>query len=241
VRSRQLCAANDRNSRAVKGYWHALAWPDVGANQDKNIDAVFYACEMTSESERSWLSADAFSRSRRGIVSALRGSVLELGPGRGLNFGDFSKDIGWTGLDQSARHNVRLRQRALEHGFRPTLIRASAEAMPVANNSFDAVIASDVLCSVKNPNQVLSEIIRVLRPGGFYCFFEHVVPLRGGSRTVVSALAPLSIRWGKGCDPSRDSWRVIENAGFAYVDMTWHLTNTFGVKIPRIGGIARRR
>jgi len=46
-------------------------------------------------------------------------------------------------------------------------IIASAESIPVADRSFDAVLLTQVLEHVPSPTIVLRELLRVLRPGGF--------------------------------------------------------------------------
>jgi ubiquinone/menaquinone biosynthesis C-methylase UbiE len=40
--------------------------------------------------------------------------------------------------------------------------------------SFDAVIETLVLCSVNNVEESLQEIQRVLKPGGLFCYLDHV-------------------------------------------------------------------
>lgn len=59
-------------------------------------------------------------------------------------------------------------------GLELTLVKGGAESLPMADGSFDAVVSTLVLCSVADPAQVLREVHRVLRPGGRYCFIEHV-------------------------------------------------------------------
>lgn len=46
------------------------------------------------------------------------------------------------------------------------LLRASGEALPFCDGSFNGVICECVLCLLSNPAQALGEIFRVLRPGG---------------------------------------------------------------------------
>ena len=42
------------------------------------------------------------------------------------------------------------------------------------DESFDAVIETLVLCSVNSVEKSLQEIQRVLKPGGVFCFLDHV-------------------------------------------------------------------
>ena len=42
------------------------------------------------------------------------------------------------------------------------------------DESFDAVIETLVLCSVNNVEESLQEIQRVLKPGGLFCYLDHV-------------------------------------------------------------------
>ncbi len=51
-------------------------------------------------------------------------------------------------------------------GARTAAARASADAMPLADASFDVVVLTQVLEHVRRPAAVLAEIARVLRPGG---------------------------------------------------------------------------
>jgi ubiquinone/menaquinone biosynthesis C-methylase UbiE len=70
---------------------------------------------------------------------------------------------------------------------------------------------------------VLAEVRRVLRPGGSFIFFEHVAAPPGTwSRRLQRAWAPYSRRFDAGCDPTRETWRPIEAAGFQHLDMQWY-------------------
>ena len=50
-----------------------------------------------------------------------------------------------------------------------------AEQLPANDASFDAAVASLVLCSVADQDTALGELYRVIRPGGQLRFFEHVL------------------------------------------------------------------
>ena len=50
-----------------------------------------------------------------------------------------------------------------------TLVQGSAESLPFADNSFDVVSCLQVLEHLKDPDKAISELKRVLKPGGFVC------------------------------------------------------------------------
>jgi ubiquinone/menaquinone biosynthesis C-methylase UbiE len=55
-----------------------------------------------------------------------------------------------------------------------TLTRAAVERFPFSDASFDSVVVTLVLCSVRDPEHGLHEIGRVLKPGGSLLLLEHV-------------------------------------------------------------------
>jgi ubiquinone/menaquinone biosynthesis C-methylase UbiE len=54
------------------------------------------------------------------------------------------------------------------------VVRASADALPFPDASFDAVVSTMVLCTVPDPVAAVAEVRRVLRPGGRLLYLEHV-------------------------------------------------------------------
>jgi ubiquinone/menaquinone biosynthesis C-methylase UbiE len=104
------------------------------------------------------------------------------------------------------------------------------------------VLSSLVLCSVADPGQVLSEVRRVLRPGGRFVFVEHVAaaegtPLRRLQRWVRGP-------WGwcfEGCSCDRDLAALVRAAGFGSVDIdSYRLRSPFLPFNPQIAGVATR-
>lgn len=55
---------------------------------------------------------------------------------------------------------------AAEHGVEP--IQASAEALPFTDDSFDVVVAGEILEHVQDLDATVTEALRVLRPGGLF-------------------------------------------------------------------------
>ena len=84
----------------------------------------------------------------------------------------------------------------------------------------DDVICSLVLCTVDNPDAVLTEARRILRPGGRFRFVEHVAARAWSPRRWLQHAIRRPWRWVyEGCDLCRDTASAIERAGFSVVDI----------------------
>ena len=114
----------------------------------------------------------------------------------------------------------------------------SAERLDVEDATADAVVSTLVLCSVADLAAVLKEIRRVLKPGGRFVFIEHVAAPQGTwLRRAQRAFRPLSKTFADGCQPDRETWRAIEAAGFAQVDLE-HFRAPAPIISPHIAGVA---
>jgi ubiquinone/menaquinone biosynthesis C-methylase UbiE len=78
------------------------------------------------------------------------------------------------GIDISERMLKRARQRAEELGKAIELHQMDAQRLDFADDSFDTAVATFVFCSVPDAVQGLSELRRVVRPGGKVFLLEHV-------------------------------------------------------------------
>ena len=143
-------------------------------------------------------------------IAPLRGRVLELGPGLGANL-PYLRHTPWTGLEPSAA----MRERLLKRDAPGPLLSGVAEAIPLPDGSVDAVVGTLVLCSVRDPVQVLTEIRRVLKPGGSFVYIEHVASARLVGRCLQHLLRPACGLIG--CHPVRPTGQWIAQAGFAQV------------------------
>ncbi|KAK6139339.1 hypothetical protein DH2020_026920 [Rehmannia glutinosa] len=116
-----------------------------------------------------------------------------------------------------------------------------AEALPVNDASVDAVVGTLVLCSVNDVDQALQEVRRVLKPGGFYIFVEHVAGKDGTLlRYVQGILDPLQQTVVDGCHLTRSTAANIAKAGFAGLDLNQAVLSSTAFINPQIYGIAYR-
>ena len=107
------------------------------------------------------------------IVSA-RGLVLEVGVGSGVNLSLYGRAVTRViALDPSPELLRLASRRAADGVILVSLLRASAEDLPVADAVFDTIVMTWTLCSIPNPIAALTDMRRVLRPGGRLIFVEH--------------------------------------------------------------------
>ena len=175
---------------------------------------------------------------KRALLGNLRGNILEIGPGTGPNLVYYSPDIHWVGIEPNPAMRPYVEREAKRLGLSAELRDGRAERLDAADSSMDAVVGTLVLCSVRNPQSALQEVMRVLKPGGRFVFIEHVAAPRGtGLRRVQSLIRPLWQLGGDGCHPDRETWTTIENAGFDHVQLE-HFRLDVGVVGPQIAGFA---
>ncbi len=153
---------------------------------------------------------------RRELVSQASGVVLEIGAGTGLNFPFYTPErcerVEAVEPDPAMLRYARQR---LESAHLPiTLTSASIEALPFADQTFDSVVVTLVLCSVADPLQGLQEILRVLRPGGTLLLLEHVRAQGAVPARLQDALVPVTTRLFGNCHWNRDTAQLLQDAGF---------------------------
>ena len=181
------------------------------------------------------------STRKRDLLGTLEGRVLEIGPGGGVNFEFYAATVTeWLGLELNPHAHERLRAAAARHGVAARMLDGRAEAIPLPDASVDAVVSTLVLCSVSDQRVTLGEIRRVLRPGGRFVFVEHVAAPRGSVLRRMQALvrAPWRIAGG-GCEPDRETWRAVEDAGFRRVAID-HFSVGLPIVSPHVAGVAER-
>ena len=114
------------------------------------------------------------ARLRAQVLSGAQGDVLEIGAGTGLNLAHFPTGLESLVLTEPVAPMAdRLRQRARRHED-AEVVEAAAERLPFETASFDTVVSTLVLCTVADVEASLSEVARVLKPGGRLLFIEHV-------------------------------------------------------------------
>jgi phosphatidylethanolamine/phosphatidyl-N-methylethanolamine N-methyltransferase len=128
-------------------------------------------------------------------VNALPGQdVLEVGVGTGLALPHYSRSKQVTGIDLSAEMLDRARTRTSRLGLSHVvgLHEVDAEDTGFEDHSFDIAVGMFVASVVPHPRRLMTELRRLVRPGGHILFVNHFIAERGPRRWVEKAMAPAS-------------------------------------------------
>jgi ubiquinone/menaquinone biosynthesis C-methylase UbiE len=151
---------------------------------------------------------------RAALLARARGRVLELGAGTGLNLAHYPAGLQQLVLTEPEQPMLeRLRERASARWPQATVVAAAAERLPFPDQSFETVVSTLTLCTVRDPGAALAEVRRVLVPGGQLLFVEHVRSEDERLARRQDRLRPLWQRVGHGCRCNRATLAAIEAAG----------------------------
>jgi len=188
---------------------------------------------------------NCLSHWRRELLGNLSGDVLEIGSGTGVNLKYYPKTVNklvLTEPDSNMRHILNKR---IEESDRDNISMAHyhAESIDLPDESFDYVVSTLVLCSVKNPLNSLTELKRILRPNGQLILMEHVAAddnpkLLNWQKTV----EPFWKWIGCNCHLTRQTEILIKQAGFNSIQIEKvSMLGAPSLVKPMIKGIAQKK
>jgi ubiquinone/menaquinone biosynthesis C-methylase UbiE len=179
------------------------------------------------------------SQERQKLLAQASGETIEIGAGTGLNLAHYPAAVTRLVLTEPDRHMAaRLRRRVTAIRPDAEVLDATAAQLPFPDASFDTAVVTFVLCSVPDPDAALTEIARVLRPGGRLLFAEHVrsedpaVAARQDRRPLTYKLI--------GCHPNRATLDTIASSPLRVEDVRHgEVPKVPKIERPMIVGTAR--
>nr|WP_281501171.1 class I SAM-dependent methyltransferase [Erythrobacter sp. F6033] len=153
---------------------------------------------------------------RAELVPLARGDVFELGCGGGINqqFYNALAINSYAGIDPHEGLLDGAKAAAQEKGWPADIRQGIGESIPFPDRFFDSVVCTFTLCSVQDPTRVLSELRRILRPGGQALFLEHGRAPDAGVATWQNRIEPVWKRMAGGCHLTRPIGSAFRGAGF---------------------------
>ena len=152
---------------------------------------------------------------RAELLQHAHGRVIEIGLGSATNVPYYPSTLDeLVGIEPNdgLRQSAALKLARFERPYR--LIDASASReLPLDPASFDVAVITFVLCSVRDVRAVLTQTLRVLKPGAPILLLEHVAAPDRRRKTVQRVLRPAWQLALGGCDPARETRTLLREAG----------------------------
>lgn len=153
---------------------------------------------------------------REKVIPLAEGKVFELGCGGGINqrYYDRAKVTAFSGIDPTPKLLDYARDQVRKKGWDADIRAGHGEAIPFGDAAFDTVVCTYTLCSVEDSAQVLSEMRRILKPGGRFLFLEHGRAPDAGVRKWQGRIEPVWKRMAGGCHLTRAVGGSVIDGGF---------------------------
>ena len=155
-----------------------------------------------------------FAGDRTALVAVTQGRVLEICFEAGKNLHYYSPWVTSLSVVCLDGAPAAPQRDANDRGLPVERIFPGADAikLPFEDCSFDWVVTTLTLCRMPDPEMILAEVRRVLKPSGAYLFLEHGRSEEPSMRRRQSRLRKIWLEIG-GCDLDRDIAEVIRAAG----------------------------
>lgn len=176
------------------------------------------------------------------LLSDLPRRIVEIGAGVGANLEYYSTGTILTAVEPNPYMHDRLRRRAEKADIALEILESGAEDIDLPNESVDVVISTLVLCTVPDLEGVLSEVRRILRPGGRFLFLEHVAAPEGTRPRKLQEW--IQTPWHylfEGCNTTREISSSLKSARFRSVQFSsYRLRSPFLPVNSQIAGTATK-
>lgn len=159
-----------------------------------------------------WYMHKVYGDYKKNLFNRLGQNVLEIGAGTGSNLPYYKSGTSLTVVEPSKDMLNFFLKKAHRYPINIHIKEGYAENLPFEDETFDSVVSTLVLCSVKSPYKVLNEIKRVLKPKGTFIFIEHVKSPKDDLVAKTQDFLHKGWKWlFEGCDLKRETGKLISS------------------------------
>jgi ubiquinone/menaquinone biosynthesis C-methylase UbiE len=160
---------------------------------------------------------------RRKCLVGVKGKVLEVGFGSGLNLPLYPDEVEKVLAVDPSTEGAKLARKRIEMSRFPVdYVPLEGEKLDAPDQSFDSVVSTFTLCTIPDPAAALAQIRRVLKPGGRFFFVEHGRSPEPKVQRWQDRLNGFQKAMCAGCNMNRDIERLVREAGFEFDELDKH-------------------
>jgi len=156
---------------------------------------------------------------RAKVCSGLHGDVIEIGFGTGLNIAHYPDSINKVKAIEPSALGFKIAEPRVAASPVPIEFAGlRGETLELESEQFDTALSTWTLCSIPDVGAALTELRRVLKPGGEFHFIEHGHAPDAKVARWQSIIEPVHKRLTGGCHLTRPIFEIITQAGFTIIE-----------------------
>ena len=156
-------------------------------------------------------------KKRKALIEPLRGRILEVGSGTGINYQFYSSEAEIFALDPNKSMLTRAANKAPENlsiTYVHHRICDNDVETYIKQHSLDAIVSTLVLCSVPDPEKAIERFKYWLKPNGKLIILEHIHAENKLNQRLQNIINPLWSSFSDGCNLNRNTDVLIKQGGF---------------------------
>lgn len=157
------------------------------------------------------MSGSNLGQYRQELLKDVSGEILEIGFGTALNLPHYPEQVTKIttvepnlGMQKLARSRINQSQITVDYKI------LNGESLPMRDATFDSVVCTWTLCSIPLVEQAISQVVRVLKPGGKFLFIEHGLSQEPRVQVWQNRLTPIQKVIADGCHLNRRIKELVE-------------------------------
>ena len=157
------------------------------------------------------MSGEPLQQYRQQLLESVAGEILEIGFGTGLNLPHYPTWVEKiTTIDPNPGMKKLARSRMADSDITVDYLILNGESLPMSDRSFDSVVCTWTLCSIPQVDRAISEVYRLLKPGGKFLFIEHGISKDASIQAWQNRLTPIQKIIADGCHLNRNIRQLVQ-------------------------------